>query len=351
MPGTITILKQGTATELRKHFARLAGSLGETLGSLISRAVVAEPAELLATDAESLLATLGRPNVVLRGALDRAHAGHHLCVLFEVQDACAMTGLMTLAPDDLLAERRARATLDGEDREVFGELGNVLCSSLGNVLRETGAGTDLRLQDHGLVRTGADPAPLLPAEPLIACRLRLRLGGYPETAAHLVLDRATAEAWNREPLAVSADGAADARPHDSGGAAGKGEDDLYDVPAAPVRGALNAYVAMQEAMLLLRRCCRRAGLELRRHGRAEIPNPAAHKGEIVLLDVPPNEERRFDWCRRIKEFAPMTKVVLLLHRPSRARVAQAFVSRADLIIGLPVDEQQLAHRLTGLLPA
>lgn len=101
---------------------------------------------------------------------------------------------------------------------------------------------------------------------------------------------------------------------------------------------------------MLRRSCRRVGLELRRHGRGEIPNPAAHKNEIVLLDVPPGEDRRFDWCRRIKEISDSTKVVLLILHPSRQRVTQAFLSKADVILGFPCDEQQLSQKLASLVP-
>ena len=102
---------------------------------------------------------------------------------------------------------------------------------------------------------------------------------------------------------------------------------------------------------MLRRSCRRVGFELRRHGRGEIPNPAAHRNEVVMIDVPPGEERRFDWCRRLKEISSTTKVVLLLHHPSRQRVTQAFLSKADAILGYPCDEPQLSQKLAALLPS
>jgi len=47
----VTILNQGTGKELRKLFARLAGALGESLGSLIARELVAQPVEVAVTDA------------------------------------------------------------------------------------------------------------------------------------------------------------------------------------------------------------------------------------------------------------------------------------------------------------
>ena len=69
----------------------------------------------------------------------------------------------------------------------------------------------------------------------------------------------------------------------------------------------------------------------------------------VTLDVPPGEERRFDWCRRIKDLSETTKVVVLLQHASRQRVTQAFLSRADAIVGFPCEEPQLSQKLDQLL--
>ena len=70
---------------------------------------------------------------------------------------------------------------------------------------------------------------------------------------------------------------------------------------------------------------------------------------IVLIDVPPGEERRFEWCKRVKELSDTTKVALLLHHPSRQRVTQAFLSRADIILGFPCEEQQLSAKLRQVM--
>jgi CheY-like chemotaxis protein len=109
-------------------------------------------------------------------------------------------------------------------------------------------------------------------------------------------------------------------------------------------------VIQSDVLRVLRLSCRRVGLELTRHGRGEIPNPAAHRNEIVVLDVPPGEDRRFDWCRRIKDLSETTRVMLLLHHPSRQRVTQAFLSRADAILGFPCEEPQLSQKLEQLTP-
>ena len=160
----------------------------------------------------------------------------------------------------------------------------------------------------------------------------------------IAIDVDTATRWNGgplEPVEESAGSAVGLRPD---------EDGLESIPAAPIRGTLAAYTIQGEVFRLLRRSCRRVGLELRRHGRGEIPNPAAHRNEIVLLDVPNGEERRFDWCRRIKDLSETTKVVLLIQHPSRQRVTQAFLSRADAILGFPCPEAQLSQKLAQLIP-
>jgi len=345
-------LKQGTGKELQQLFAKMTSAIGETLGSLVGRELVLKPGEVEVIDSEALVASLRRPCVVARGELSNDFAGRTLYTIFEVQDAVAMSGMLMMTPDNVIEQRRAKNTLEGGDLEAFGQLGNVLCSGLGNVLREHVPNIDLRLQDHGQVRPAMDKDKLLASGTLVAFSFRMKVGEFPETPAYLVTDLATAEAWNKAPLVCGDEGAgAAAGPERQGANAPRSDDDGLDaIPAAAIRGVLAAFVLEPDVFRTLRRSCRRVGLDLRRHGRGEIPNPAAHKSEIVLLDVPPGEERRFDWCRRLKEFHAATRIVLLVHHPSRARVTQAFLSRADVILGFPCDEGQLAQKLGSMLP-
>jgi hypothetical protein len=339
-----TILEQGAATQLRQMLDRLLAAAGETLASLIARDLVAQPTELLLTDAGAVLADLQRPNVVVRAAFTGEPAGRVLCLLLEAREAAALAGLLLMTPEDVIQQRRANDALEGDDVAAFGEIASVLCSTVGAVLRDAAADSELQLQ--GVVHVVPQQArpDTLPDGPLVACRLRLRVHNYPDSVAHVLIERATADAWNQAPVDPTA--AAD---DEDARDAGRGEDDLDDIPAAPVRGVLNAYLASSEAVAVLRRCSRRVGLDLRRHNRAEVPNPAAHRGEIVLMDVPAGQYRQFDWCRRVKEFSAATKVVLLLHHPSRARVTHAFLSNADVILGLPVAEEQMSQKLKALL--
>lgn len=350
---TATTLKQGTGKELKRLFAMLTSSIGETLGSLVGREITVRPGEAELTPGDDFVGRLPRTFALARGALDKGFAGKHLLAMFEVPDAVAMAGLLMMTPDDVIAQRRTKGTLEGEDAEAFGELGNVLYSGFGNVLREQVGNIDVRMHDHGIVKPGVDVGGLVGDGELACFPFRMKVGEFAESAGYLCVDRATAEAWNKAPLegiggataAPAADPAATAAvPRNAE------EEALESIPAAPIQGTLAAFVAQPEVFRTLRRACRRVGLELRRHGRGEIPNPAAHKNEVVLLDVPSGEDRRFDWCRRLKELSDSTKVVVLIHQASRQRVMQAFLARADVILGFPCDEQQLTQKLAGLLP-
>jgi CheY-like chemotaxis protein len=345
-------LKQGTGKELRRLFAMLTSAIGETLGSLVGRELVIRPGEVEVLDSESLVGALQKTCAVARGALDKGFAGKTLYTVFEAPDAVAMAGMLMMTPDDVIQQRRAKGNIEGEDAEAFGELGNVLCSGMGNVLREALGNIDIRLQDHGVIKPGLDKDGMLPGGAIVALTFKLKVGDFPESTGYLITDFETAEAWNKGPLEtgeaeVASAAAPAAKPVTPG--ARLDEEGLQDIPAAPIRGTLAAFVTSLEVFRVLRRSCRRVGLELRRHGKGEIPNPAAHKNEIVLLDAPPGEDRRFDWCRRIKEFGTGTKVVLLLHHPSRQRVTQAFLSRADAILGFPCEEPQLSQKLDSML--
>lgn len=356
---TTTTLHLGTGKELRRLFGKLAESIRETVASLIGKSLAAQVVDVVVADATELHALLQANVAVVHGALDKDFAGKQFCTLVEVADACAMAGLLMLTPENVIEQRQKSGKLEGEDKEAFGELANVLCSGLSSALRAEVQNVDIRLQDYAVLAQGDDPSASLPQGALVACRLKSRIEGQPERSMWLVVDRATAETWNKAPLddapqAAATQAATGTAPDKQGQAAADaspklGEDDLEDIPAAPVRGVLHAYSTSTDLMRVLRRACRRTGLDLRRHARAEVPNPAAHKGEVVLMDVPAGEDRRFDWCKRLKDYGSGIRVVLLLHRPSRARVTQAYLSQADVILGLPVDEPQLSQKLNSLL--
>lgn len=341
------VVKLGQAKELLRLAAMLTSTIGESLGSLVGREVVVRPGDAEAQDAETFVRGLPRSFVVARGTIDKAAAPKSLYVLFEVPDAITMGGLLMMTDEATLTQRRAKGTFESEDSAAFGELGNVLFAGFGNVLRDNVGNTEVRYEEHGTVKPQDDKPGLLGSGMLVALSFRLKIGEQPDSCGYVMVDLATAETWNKAPL-----GLADSSGVQSKNGANPRLDDegLDSIPAVPIRGTLAAFVMQPEVFRVLRRSCRRVGLELRRHGRGEIPNPAAHRNEIVLMDVPPGEDRRFDWCHRIKELSTTTKVVLLIHHPSRHRVTQAFLSRADAILGFPCEETQLSQKLGTMVP-
>lgn len=344
---TATTLKQGTDTELRSLLGTAVATIGETLSSLVGRDIEVTSGELHLQEVDAIVAGLPRTVAAARGAMDKGYAGKSLLTLIELPDAIAMAGLLMMTPDDVISERRKSKQLEGEDIEAFGELGNLLYSGFSNVLREKVDNFDLRMQDHGLVEPGKDSEGILGTGTLVTFGFRMKVGEFPESQGLIAIDTDTAERWNQGPLEASSSEVKDAGID----VAARSEDASFDnISAAPICGVLSAFVIQNDVFRTLRLSCRRVGLEIRRHGRGEIPNPAAHRNQIVLLDVPPGEERRFDWCHRIKELSESTKVVLLIHHASRARVTQAFLSRADAILGFPCDEQQLSQKLEQLKP-
>lgn len=347
-------LKEGTDTELRSLLASVVGTIGETLSSLVGREIEVKPGDMLVQDVASVLAALPRTSAVARGAMDKDYAGKSMMTVIEVPDAVSMSGLLMMTPADVIAQRRKSGAFEGEDVEAFGELGNVLYSGFSNVLREKLTNFDVRMQDQGVLQVGAASADILGTERLVTFAFTVKVGENPQSVGLVAIDFETAKRWNNGDIETTAvdgdDGGSDGDDAAAAAPTNRIDDDGLDsIPAAPVRGALAAFVIQPDVYRMLRRSCRRVGLELQRHGRGEIPNPAAHRDQVVLMDVPPAEDRRFDWCRRIKDLSATTKVVLLIHHASRQRVTQAFLSRSDAILGFPCDEQQLSQKLEQLL--
>lgn len=340
-------LKQGTDKQLRTLLETAVGTIGETLSSLVGRDIRVKCAAVKLQDTATALESLQGPCAAARGAMDKAYADRTFLTVIELRDAIAMAGLLMMTPDDVIAQRRKGGVLEGEDIEAFGELGNVLYSGFSNALRGKISNFDMRMQDHGTLAPGSDPEGLMPGERVVTIEFSMKVGEFPESTGYLCIDAETAEKWNGGPLSQGAAPDADAAPT---GTLRLDDPELDEIPPAPIRGVLSAYVVQGDTFRLLRRSCRRVGLELRRHGRGEIPNPAAHRNQIVVVDVPPGDDRRFDWCRRIKELSNSTKVVMLIRHPSRQRVTQAFLSKADAIVGFPCEERELSGKLDQLIP-
>ena len=130
-----------------------------------------------------------------------------------------------------------------------------------------------------------------------------------------------------------------------------GDDEDYeeDFEPAPITGTLCAYVSDVKALRKIRTSCLRVGLKLERRPKAEVPNPAVYSDQYVLIEIPPDQDRRFDWCRRLKEACPDVHVLVLLSRPTKLRVAKAYKANADAILPSPPSERALSQRLSLIM--
>lgn len=361
---TVKTIRQDRTQSLRRISTAIASAFSETIQSIVGRDLKVTPGDTGIVEAEDHLGDLERARAVIRGALAKDFDGKHVLITMPVADAITLAGLMMMTPDDVIGERRTRTELEGEDQEAFGEVGNILCSAVDGVLRDqVSQPVGARMHDHGTIRTGSDPDGLLGEGTLVRFTYTLAIAELPPGELEILVDAATAEVWNGGP--VVGDGAdpgpsSTAGPARTGATADRGllrshlrpgETPFEEIPEAPIRGKLASYVSSPELLDVLRRSCRRVGLEWTRHGHSEIPNPGAHRGQIVLLEVPPAEDRRFDWCRRLKDYDPSISVALVLRHPSRSQVLQGFMARADAIVGWPLTEPLLSRKLETALDA
>jgi CheY-like chemotaxis protein len=315
--------------QLERIAQRLATSIGDALSDG-GASVQARPLALRRWERSALLQRVDAPHAVLSATLGGELDGATLTVLLRGSDIATLGHLGRGSPAESIEEARQRGTLEAADLEYVAELGARMFPLLDTALRESADfPVGVTLRSHGSLAPGEDATDMLASGDVVALEVALKLDTCADSKGFLVLDAASAERLNGGPLAL-ADG-----------------DD--EIPQAPIIGRLAAFLADGSLLREVHRSCRRVGLELRRHGRREIPNPAAHRGDVVLIDVPVGEERRLDWCQRLKGYDPDIRVMVLLHHPSRSRVLRAFKSRADAIVGCPISEAALSPKLATLV--
>ena len=330
-------------------------SIRETLSSLVGRKIEVAPIGFSSTTPDDIVAGMHGQVAIVRGALDKDFAGKTVRFLCEAGEATTLAGAMMMTPDEVIVERRKSGLLQGEELEAFAEVANVLCSAIDTVLRQRlGGTTGMRLQDHATLAPGAADTSVLGETEFFQLAFSIEVEKFHSSSAFILVDRETGEKWNGGPLqfgaaaqAAGAPVAEKAVPTQVSG----GEGDEDDGPPAPIRGHLAAFLVDAHTATLVRKTCRRIGLEVDRRPRSEVPNPALHKEHVVLIEVPPNDERRFDWCRRIKTFHPRTKVVLLLTVPSRTHVLHAARVGADAVLGHPLSIPHMVSKLNAVVEA
>lgn len=337
-------VEQQTSKPLEDLLGSVASEAVKALQPLVGKDVTAKPGRIGFTDTDKLLANLAGEHAVVCARLDKDYAGQILRFVLPSPDAVVLAGCAGKADDAAIEERRNAGTLGDEDLEAFAQVAGALCSSVqGLVCGHVEGELALELGDQGVVTPGTDADGRLGQTDHVSFSFPFEVQGHPESELTILLEPETAERWNGGalPAAASAEmGGAGALPP---------EDDLEDIPEAEICGKLAAYLLDTTYLLSIRKSCRRMGLELSRHASSEIPNPAVHRDEVVILEVPPADTKRFEWCRRLKDFPGNCKVILLLRRPTRSQVVRGFVAQADVIMGLPFTEPQLSAKLNEIL--
>jgi hypothetical protein len=324
-----TVLQRRESDQaIRKVHAAVATAVGETLRSLLGKDVKVEAGDIVLGDAAEHRAGFTGQTVVVRCDLQKDYAGKTLRIAFEAAEASS-------------------------------DLGQALCSAVeGALVAVLGETIGLAPREQAVVKGGQDKDGVLGTDPLVAlCFTLMVAAGPPASAsASVLVDPASAEAWNGEALEWVEAGGKDAQavlgePGSGTCAPAKnlGVEELEAIPLAPIRGKLSAFLIDNDSLFAVRKSCRRVGFELDRRARTDIPNPAAHKDHVVVIEVPANEERRFDWSKRLKAYNESIRVVLLLHHPTRQRVLLGFMAKADALIGVPVQEELLSKKLESLL--
>ncbi|MHC4516298.1 MAG: hypothetical protein ACYTGW_13970 [Planctomycetota bacterium] len=349
---TAPATKRRNDRELNTRVTGMVSAMAQSLGALVDRPLKMHAGETMhIVDKQAWLDTLSEPRGLIRGGLDQDYDGKSLCFLFDIREAITLSCCLMMSPEEVIQERRSAGKLEGEDLEAFGEVGNVICSGVDDVLGHViGHKIGLRVQDHAVIDRTEGPHHYLTDGMLVVYSFALKIEDHEETEGLLVFDMSTAEDLNGAPLEVDDDATAAAAAaldaQEDALAPGKEE----EIEQAPIRGKMAAYLATRESQRTISRSCRRKGLELQRFSRNDIPNPAAHKQQMVLIEIPVGEDRRFDWAKRLKEHRRHAiTVVILLHAPSRRRVVQGCLAKADAIVAWPCAEPQLSEKLGSLL--
>lgn len=329
---------------LNGHVGHIVSAIAETLSMVANRPVAAALGEeLLCLDIEGWLWLLSRNNAVIRATIGEGESRPPLLLVLDVAEAVTLAAALMEAPEEVVGEHR-KGDLKEWHLKPFGEVAAILCSGIDNVLRERlGPHVSVHFEEIGTIRPGFDRHSILGHGEKAVYDYSIAIGDYPASEAYLIIDPATAREWNG--------GRAVFREQEAHIPAAAAADPEAFIPQAPIRGHLTAFLTSQEMVNAIRRAGRRLGLEINRRPATEIPNPAALRGELVVIEVPIGEEKRFDWAKRIKQHHAEIPVALLLHEPSRARVIKGLLAKVDTMIGCPVKDGELHEKLEPLIPA
>lgn len=330
---------------LSEQLIGVMAALARGAATRISARVEARPKPVFAAATIDLLARVHRPLILARASLRGADAGHSLWFAVDTADALTLVATFEKLPADAITARRRAPTIGAGELELYAALADELCEAIDARLRQKPGDSGARFEELGGLQPGRDRGHSLGSGPFVVLPFDFAIGDHEPGQAMMIVPAAVAVRWNQGPVELDPQPLPDEPPR---GTVVASHDDDEEIPLTAIRGRLAAFLSTAESFATVRRSCRRVGLELVRYARSDVPNPAALRDQIVLIEIQAGEERRYEWCKRIKAHDPSIQVVLLIHRPSRQRVLQGFVARADAILGWPLSEGLLTHKLEGL---
>lgn len=316
-----------------------ASAMFEAVRGVVDRPVETKTGALAAASLAVAVQGLTNPTVAVSGTLTQELAEKKIALWVPAESALTLVGMSQGKSDDDIRALRETGTLGDEELTAFGEVGRLLVAALDGVLgQEANPPSGVEAGDAALI----DASTSIEDRAMVEVTLELEIQAHPTVSICLLIDREAADTWNGGEFAASAAG--EPRP-----GLLPGDQPFEEIPLAEIRGKLAVYLHSQDVFDVVRRSCRRVGLEIDLHGQSEVPNPAAHKDQIVLMDVPPGEDRRYAWARRLKGYESNTSVVLVIQQPSKSRVLQGFLAKADTIVGWPLPEKVLSKKLGTVL--
>ncbi|MCB9892404.1 MAG: hypothetical protein H6832_04255 [Planctomycetes bacterium] len=315
-------------TGIAKAMSAILLLLGDNLGALTSNRLRTQRRRPIRAEATELDAMLGEgKHARIRCHIKKAYQGH-IDLYWPMNAAIALTQVYRGTKADDVAQKREALSWTSDDDTTFEELAVLLTASVQEALQSVfGSGVEAELDGQeildGALSSLEDKGPYyaIPFSFLADDRL--------VDTALLTLPLAEAEKIEGGPINFD----------------DPDEDEYFDdFEPAEIRGAMAAFVHDPDLVRTLRRACRRVGLTFDKRPKSEVPNPAFFADMIVVLEIGLGQERRYEWCRRLKR-APNTYLVLLVHEPTRAAAARAFRSGADAMLNAKSREREISDKL------
>ncbi len=327
----------GRGGDLEKLLEASLGTMEENFVALVERPVSMKILDAGTLPRESFLQALDETLPAMVGKVSKDYDGV-ITLLVNLADAATLSCLLRMVAPEVVEERRENRQYGEEDREAFGEVGNILFSAVDEVLRKNlPKPVAFRLVNAAELEPGSDGAEILPQEEELFCaRLEIQVGDYSKGEAFLVLSPDLAGALNGGSL------------EGDNGEEGEGDGGEEGFPEE-MEGNLVVFGTTEVLGKLAREAGEKVGLQVDVRPPGEVPNPATLKDCLVLLEIPDEEEKYFQWCRRLKKADPDVPLLAALGWPTKRNVLLAFKAGADQILGLPCGPNDLLRKVWKLL--